>query len=228
MERKERGVCKFFAKSGFCKKGPKCEFQHVGGGGGSDSGNWRGPKTGSDSYPKNPSHDNYSHSSSPFDHGRGGFRGGRGGRGGRGDRGGYGGHDQPRYCREYHRGNCMDLRHGDSHNFPPGIDRKSILTANQGDQAGEIVGFFNFSETEYCACTNKGIISVWNMSFSLVNGLSLNIPCSTATCFTTPSGPFLVFGTYFQSNPKSNQYGIYATNGTNSVSFPVFLIFMLG
>lgn len=224
MEKKKKGICRFFAQNGNCIKGNKCEFEHVKGGGGYQSGNWSNSGNEQASYSGGSSQmPYYSHTSgSSYKSREGGHHRGRGGYGG--NKGGYGGNNKegPKYCRGFQRGECTNLQHT-NHILPQGIERKTILELDQGQvtEHRETIGIFNVNVSQFGACTDNGILSIWDNSFNVVSKLNLGIPCTAVACFSTPSATLLVFGSFFQTAPPPNQYGICVTDGNNGMNFPV-------
>jgi hypothetical protein len=124
----------------------------------------------------------------------------------------------------FQRGECTNLQHT-NHTLPPGIERKTILELDQGQTADRcpLISLFNVDTSQFGACTEGGILNIWNDNFIAGTKLALGVPCSAAACFSTPEGEFLVFGTFFQEAPAPNQYGICATDGNKGVTFPVIL-----
>lgn len=212
-----RGICKFFAQSGSCKKGDKCEFQHVRDGGGFPSSGWNNPSGDTRSHPRYPprgrGNSNFPNPS---------YRPG-------GPRGSFEDHKAAPYCRGFHRGDCTNLQHT-NHTLPPGIERKTFLDIDQGQGAEqrEVIGLFKIGDTQFGACTDVATYNIWDNSFMPIDKKSFGIPCSAVSCFTASNCTLLVFGTYIQTAPAPNQYGIYVTDGTNTLPFPVSFYFNLG
>ncbi len=117
------------------------------------------------------------------------------------------------------------------HEFPPNLDRKDPLNVNQGTKQNPLVSLFRIGAGEFGVCTSGGTINAWNGAMALTTNLELNITCTAATCYMlpTPTGnvTLLVCGTHFPEEPSTHKFGIFITNGSSHLVFPVRLLLCL-
>jgi len=205
MRKSKRGPCRFFLQGGSCRKGDMCEYEHVRGGGGHSGSDWPHSRGSQGSYSRGSHGSHFPRRLNPprpFDSTRS--------------------KEEHKYCVGFQRGECTNLQHT-NHVLPSGLERKTILEMDhgQGAEIRETIGVFTVNTNQFGVCTDMGTLNIWNDSFVAVDKRSLGIPCSAVACFNNSSKMLLIFGSYFQTAPAPNQYGICVTDGTNGFTFPV-------